>query len=154
MSDSKKELRTKWIEMANQQAKNKILRNQEEQQLKMIRNIDKQQQEIKKMLTIQSYIDRELYLTALKYIHTHYPEFTLKKPKIYNWLKKAAHNNNLNNNNLQNVKQINISNFKASEGNAYENVNVYELFNTNKKGGIRKTYRKKKSSRKTHKKRN
>lgn len=152
MSDSKKQLRSKWIEMANQLNTNKLSRNQEKQQLKILRNIEKQQQEIKKTLTIQSYIDKELYLTALKYINTHYPEFILKKPKIYNWLQKAAHNNNLNNNNLQNVKQINISGFKASEGNSFENVNVYELFNTNKRGGIRKTYRKKNSQRKTRKK--
>lgn len=147
MAESKKELRKKWLEMANQQAQNKIQRELELQQAKMLRDIEKQQLEIRKMLIVEDYIEKEKYLLALKYIHRHYPEFTFKKPKIYNWLKKAAHNNDLNNENLENVTKVNISDFKPSKGNNYENVNVYEVF----KGGARKTYRKKKSQRKSHK---
>lgn len=138
---TKKNIRKKWIEMANKN----IL---EKQQMEMFKSIEKQQMEIKKMLIVEEYIENEKYLSALKYIHKHYPEFVFKKPKIYKWLKIQANTNNINNKNIENLREINISKFKIKEGNNNENVNVYELFGNNKGGGHRRKTLKRKTNEK------
>jgi hypothetical protein len=143
---TKKNLRKKWIEMANEKIRNNI----EKQQLEMFKSIEKQQLEIKKLLTVEEYIDNEKYLTALKYINRHYPEFILKKPKIYKWLKKAINTNanELTTENVENIKEVNLRKFTIPEGNDYEYVNVNELFgnNNNKEGGRRRKTLKRKSN--------
>jgi hypothetical protein len=132
---TKKQLRQKWLQNADQQIQQKQINNQ----FKKIYQL----QQVQK---VKNYMNKEKYFLALKYIETQFPEFKSLHSKTYNWLKRVE-NTNLNQNNVENLTKINISEFRAPIGNIFESVDIYNTFST-KRGGTRKKIINKRKTRK------